>query len=114
MQKIPPNRMIEGVIGIVDSRPANFGQFVLNNGIKHVRALIKKIFVYIPFLDTEFINLLNNILNSRFFLIENMLNIASNKTFEAYAEPLFEYNEMLNKIEEFSIKNNPGYSNNTS
>lgn len=82
--------------------PATYSQLIYNNSYSNSKALIEKIFVYMPFLESDFIKLLNKLNESVFFLMADALadpNRYSNTDFSTMADSMFEYHLILREIE---------------
>lgn len=65
--------------------------------------LSDKIFVYMPYLDTEFVHLINRLLSSTFFIIAPSLNEKTRNTdFCAYSNPMFEFLELVRDLDKYN------------
>lgn len=109
-QKTNPKAISPNILlGTVDNPiPATYSQLIYNNSYSNSRALIRDIFVYMPFLESDFVKLLNRLNESKFYLMASVLanpNAFSNTDFENIADPMFEYHLVLREIENY-IENN--------
>ena len=93
--------------------PATYGQLIHNNSYNNVNALIGQIFIYMPFLESDFVKLLNELKNSTFFIMADVLvNPAfNNNNFEAMVDPMYEYHLILRKIDNYIEKHYAKYIN---
>lgn len=81
--------------------PVSFGRLIYNNSFRNVQDLINRIFIYIPFLSSEFVSLLNEIENSEHFITASTLTFEKvNSTFEVYANGFFDFIEIIKRLEE--------------
>lgn len=101
------------VLGTVNNPiPATYSQLIYNNSYSNSKALINNIFIYMPFLESDFVKLLNKLNESTFFLMANVLanpNAFVNTNFESMAEPMFEYHLVLREIENYIETNYKKY-----
>lgn len=100
-KEISPNTMI-GKIGSFNK--ATYSQLIYNNSFSNTKALIEKIFVYMPFLESDFVKLLNELSESTFFMMADVLanpHLFQNNDFTNMADPMFEYHLTLRKIENY-------------
>ncbi len=82
---------------------ATYGQLIYNNTVSNVIRLSEKIFVYMPYLDTEHIHLINKLLNSTYFLMAKSLNERTgNTTFNAYAKEMYEFLLFVRELEKYN------------
>lgn len=81
---------------------ATYGELILNNSVRNVNALIDKIFNYMPFLDTEFVHILNKIENSIFFMNAYLLLKTNNTDFSVYAKEMYDYLEFVRELENYN------------
>lgn len=101
-EKVNPNAIRPGrsLGSLYDAKPATFGQFIHSDAISYVRHYSDKIFNYMPFLETEYVRLLNQIVNSNFCLYSDFLAIPTrNKDLTSYCDNMFEYLEFVRKME---------------
>lgn len=106
---ISPNTVLGTVTNPI---PATYSQLIYNNSYSNSKVLIEKIFVYMPFLESDFIKLLNQLNESTFFLMADVLatpHLFKNTDFENMANPMFEYHLILRKIEDYIEKNYKKY-----
>ncbi|MBJ2125857.1 hypothetical protein [Flavobacterium sp. IB48] len=100
-----PNAIAENIfLGThINPQPATYGQLIYNNSVSNVDALTKKIFNYMPFLDTEFVKLINKLHSSTFFLVAPTFLYQSNNTdFSVYADNMFEFLEFVRELDNYN------------
>jgi hypothetical protein len=90
-----------------NQQQATYGQLIYNNSFTNVKAYTDRIFNYMPFLETDFVKLINRLHSSSFFLMApNFLNKASNTDFSVYADKMYEFLELVSELDTYnSIKN---------
>lgn len=88
---------------------ANVAQFIYNGTVTQADKSIEKIFEFMPFLDTDFIALLNKLRHSEFFkrhanilIIVTQGNIPNKKI--GKWESMYDYLEIIRKIEDYNEK----------
>jgi hypothetical protein len=86
---------------------ATYGQLIYNNSFSNVKALTEKIFIYIPFLDTDFVKLINRLHSSTFFLVApTFLHPTRNTDFSVYADNMFEFLELVRELDTYNSTKN--------
>lgn len=106
---ISPNRLLGTV---TNSIPATYSQLIYHNSYHNSRALINQIFVYMPFLDSDLVKLLNKLNESTFYLMAESLanpNAFKNTDFEMMAEPMYAFHLTLREIENYINENYKKY-----
>ena len=84
-------------------QPATHGQLIYNNSVSNVKAYTEKIFNYMPFLDSEFVRLINRLHSSTFFLVSPSLTFATRNTdFSVYADNMYEFLEFVRELDTFN------------
>ncbi len=104
-QKVNPNQIsTNNLLGTPGNFiEATYGQLIYNNSVANVMMLSEKIFVYMPYLDTEFVHHINRLLSSTFFIIAPSLNVKTRNTdFTAYANPMFEFLELVRDLDKYN------------
>lgn len=89
---------------MINHREATFSQLIYNNSYSNVKALLEKIFIYMPFLESDFLKLLNQINESTFFLMADVLATPEkfqNTDFAHIAEQMFDYHLLLRKTDAY-------------
>ncbi|SEM64226.1 hypothetical protein SAMN05421856_10522 [Chryseobacterium taichungense] len=101
------------VLGTVTSPiSATYSQLIYNNSYINAKALIENIFVYMPFLESDFIKLLNKLNESNFYLMADVLAnpiIFKNTDFENMADAMYEFHLILREIEIYIEKHYKKY-----
>jgi hypothetical protein len=86
-----------------NSQPATHGQLIFNNSVSNVKAYTEKIFNYMPFLDSEFVRLINRLHSSTFYIVSPTLNfVTSNTDFSVYADNMYEFLEFVRELDSFN------------
>lgn len=107
---INPNRFLGSITNPI---PATYSQLIYHNSYHNSKALIDQIFVYMPFLDSNLVKLLNKLNESTFYLMANVLaspEAFRNTDFETMAEPMYEFHLTLREIENYINKNYKKYT----
>ncbi len=92
---------------------ATHGQLIFNNSVSNVKSYSEKVFNYMPFLDSEFINLINKLHSSKFYLLSPSLTFPDgNKDFSVYSESMYEFLEFVRELERFNETVNKNHVNN--
>lgn len=101
------------VLGTVNNPiSATYSQLIHNNSCINAKALIENIFVYMPFLESDFVKLLNKLNESTFYLMADVLAnpmIFQNTDFENMADPMYEFHLILREIEIYIEKHYKKY-----
>ncbi|MDO9552257.1 hypothetical protein [Rhodonellum sp.] len=86
---------------------ATYGQLIYNNSVSNVKAYTERIFNYMPFLETDFVKLINRLHSSTFFLVApTFLHQTRNTDFSVYADNMYEFLELVRELDTYnSIKN---------
>jgi hypothetical protein len=104
-----PNAIATNIFLGTPAKPqqANYGQLIYNNSVSNVKALTEKIFIYIRFLDTDFVKLINRLNSSKFFLLAPaFLHPTRNTDFSVYAESMFEFLEIVRELDTYNFTKN--------
>jgi len=93
---------------------ANVAQFLQNGTVYNANRYIDKILVFMPFLDTEFIALLNKLRDSQFFKkgAETLITLTQGNIPDVKIGrfvSMFEYLEIAREIEKYNVKNSKKY-----
>lgn len=84
-------------------QPATHGQLIFNNSVFNVKAYTDKIFNYMPFLDSEFVSLINKLHSSTFFLVSQSLTFQTTNTdFSVYADNMYEFLEFVRELDTYN------------
>lgn len=84
-------------------QPATHGQLIFNNSVSNVKAYTEKIFNYMPFLDSEFVRLINRLHSSTFYLVSQSLTFQTRNTdFSVYADNMYEFLEFVRELDRFN------------
>lgn len=92
--------------------PATYSQLIYNDSYSNARVLIRDIFVYMPFLESDFIRLLNKLKESKFFIMAGVLENPHNyddTDFKTIAESMYEYHLTIREIGYYIDKNYKKY-----
>lgn len=82
-----------------------YGQLVFHNSIQNVNSLIDRIFVYMPYLESDLITLISALKQSSHFKNAEFLgNKIGNQDFSAFSKDMFEYLQMLKDIADYHNK----------
>ncbi|MDX2190985.1 MAG: hypothetical protein SFY32_14085 [Bacteroidota bacterium] len=104
-----PNEIAKNVFLGSPGNPqtATHGTLIYNNSISYVKVYTEKIFNYMPFLDTEHVRLINQLLNSTFFMVATSFTFPTRNTdFSAYAENMYEYLEYVRELDLYNETQN--------
>lgn len=86
-----------------NQQQATYGELIYNNSFSNVKLLTEKIFNYMPFLDTEFVKLINKLHSSTFFLVApTFLHRTKNTDFSVYAENMFDFLELVRELDTYN------------
>ena len=90
-----------------NSLNATYGQLIHNNSVSNVKAYTERIFNYMPFLESDFVLIINKLLNSGFFLdAQSFLHQTGNTDFSVYAGNMYDFLELVRELDTYnSIKN---------
>lgn len=92
--------------------PLTYGEVIYNNSYSHVNTLIEKIFIYMPFLESDLVRLLNNLKESHFFTMAQYIanpRQYGNSDFSVMGKPMFEYYLNIQEIEIYIEENYKKY-----
>ncbi len=90
-------------------RKASFAEFISINCVQNVNTYTEKIFNYMPFLDSDFVKLINNLHLSIFYIrFAKLLPIFAPSTGinPRIAEDMFEYFDLARKLEHYNKTQN--------
>jgi hypothetical protein len=93
---IPPNH-----------QQATHAQLIHLNSYSNVKIFTDKIFLYMPFLDTNFVKLINKLHDSTFFILApTLLYPSENTDFILYGKHMYDYLELVRELDNYNfIKN---------
>lgn len=99
---IPKNRYLGTPDNLIQ---ANYATFIYHNSIENGSQLINKIFTYMPFLDTEYIEKINKLKTSTYWLMAPaLIQNNTNTNFSAFSEPMWEYILLLRELNELNSR----------
>ncbi len=82
---------------------ATHGQLIYINSVSKVKAYTEKIFNYMPFLDSEFVRLINRLHSSTFYLVSpTLIFVTKNTDFSDYADNMYEFLEFVRELDTFN------------
>ena len=97
-------RISFGLIPNNDLFKTTYGQMMYDFSIRYCKDEIDKIFIFMPFLETELLKLLNQVQESNHFK-----NFSSYSSYDDRGEDMFEYHLLMRKIEKYINKNYKKY-----
>jgi hypothetical protein len=103
--KANPNEKSKNkVLGTVTNyQLATHGQLLYGNAVSSVIAYSEKIFNYMPFLDSEHVRLINNLHNSKFFLVSDSLTYQTKNTnFSVYSDDMYDFLVMVRELDNYN------------
>lgn len=99
---IPKNRFLGTPDNLIQ---ANCATFIYHNSIENANHLINKIFIYMPFLDTEYIEKINKLKTSIYWLMAPaLIQNNTNTNYAAFSEPMWDYILLLRELNELNSK----------
>ncbi len=92
------------VLGTPNNRiPASYRLLIHNDAFENVSHFVKEIMVYIPFLESDFIELINKIKESKFFISAYTLNYADRtENFSPWGDAFYEYLLILRELDSYN------------
>lgn len=90
-----------------NQQPATYGELIYNDSVSNVEAYTEKIFNYMPFLETDFVKLINRLHSSHFFLeAPTFLHKTRNTDFSVYADNMYEFLELVRELDTYNSTKN--------
>ncbi len=88
-------------------RHGTYGEFIHSGAVEFVLYYSERIFVYMPFLDSEHIKLINKLKDSKFYLMSNTLTFRTNNSdFSVYADNMYDFLEDVRALDDYNEKTN--------
>lgn len=90
------------VINFYPNIPRNYAQIIYYYAFLQTKEYIATIFTYMPFLDSQFIKILNKINESEFYLVaDTLLRDTKNTTFEAWADSFYKFHLLMAELDSY-------------
>ncbi|SCZ01463.1 hypothetical protein [Flavobacterium caeni] len=105
LSQFPENKMLGVPPNLIK---ANFANFIYVNCVKNVEYYSEKVFTYMPFLDSTFVNLINNLHHNIFFIrrAHSLTIILNGVGINPHiSKSMWEYFDLVRKIDDYSQKN---------
>ena len=109
LHKFPKSRMLGNPMNL---KKVNFAQFIFNNSVNNLNFYSEKIFTYMPFLDSEFVKLINDLHQTIFYIrFASILPMAAPSVGinPNIANSMFEYFDLIRKLDNYNKNKNAAY-----
>jgi len=95
-----------------NKRPTNRAELIYNNSFLAVKDYSDNILVFVPYLDSNYLNILNQLLNCFFYKYQgnDIISPFNNENFKAWAPEMFKYLEAVRTLDEYNEKKLKKYS----
>jgi len=92
-------------------REANFGELIVSNAFDNVKALHRDVLTFQPYLDSEQVQLMSEMLNSSFFIMAPSLADphVTNENFSSYGAAAYAFIECTRRLDTYNEKHNRPY-----
>ncbi len=95
---------------ILGGIPGKWGESIYYNSVTYVQRYADRIFNYMPFLDSEYVRLVNKLLDSSFFSTARLLNENfANTDFSPWASNMYDYLICVRELEQYNESVNKKY-----
>lgn len=104
---IPANRYIGNPFNMV---PKNYAQFLHFSTVEKVSHYTEKVFNYMPFLDSELVRLINNLLDTKWYKEHcQFMNwgAKANTNMTSFKNEMFDYLQCVREIDKYNEKHKP-------
>jgi len=85
-----------------DNLPASWSQLIYNGSVKRVTFWTERIFVYMPYLDSELVRLIDNLTNNKFHHYGQFLPLMAESNMLKQAKFMYDFLLMLRDLETYN------------
>jgi len=89
---------------IPNGHQTNIANLIVHNGVNRIKFFADKIFTYMPFLESELIHQINQILNSKFSIFIIVIPYKQVPNLKEFSLELLEFFELINQLESYNNK----------